>query len=230
MLPEEYPPLSDTYCTVFEAATRLNCSEDKVRRMLECGELEGLIYSAYQSVLGHEVVDFVVAPPQAVGCMFREQYERVKFRTLSGAEAEAVVNPRDVMVRVASLSASGENDLCDGPAEVSGLVGQAGTQSVLDTSEETLPQRAATTHKIKSRSTILDAVIKTAKDGAADPLNYHSVWAELCKMAEAQAPQSPLFGLSSEGVQYKGTRYQGRGEPDVFTKDALRKRMHPGAR
>jgi|APMI01.1.fsa_nt_gi hypothetical protein len=235
MPPDNYPPISDTYCTLSEAATNLNCSEGKVQRMLECGELEGLIYSTYQSVLGHEVADFVAAPPEAVRCMFREQYERIKFRTHSGAEAEAVVNPRDVMVRVVSLEASSRNDLrevFDDQAKASGWEDKADTESesLQEAPKEILPERIIRTHKLKARRYAIDAPIETAMKLAANPQDYHNVWAELCKMAESNPPPPPLIGFSSDGVQYKGNKYQSSGEPDIFTKDALRKKMTPSAR
>lgn len=80
------------------------------------------------------------------------------------------------------------------------------------------------------RSNSLNAVIGLAQERAADRNDYHSVWGALVKMAESRDRQPPLIGYVTEGVQYAGKRYQDKGEPDVFTKEALRKRMNPSAR
>jgi hypothetical protein len=87
-----------------------------------------------------------------------------------------------------------------------------------------------TTHKIKTRSNVLDAVIKLAKESATAPSDYQSVWAELVSLAESKSPPAPLAGYSSDGIQYRGKRYELEQVPDVFTKDNLRKRMNKNAR
>ncbi len=83
--------------------------------------------------------------------------------------------------------------------------------------------RAATTHRIKNRTRILDAEIQAAKSRAVNRDDPYSVWAELVKMAEGKC--GSLIGHSSDGLQYKGKNYQDTGIPDVFTLKALRDRM-----
>lgn len=89
------------------------------------------------------------------------------------------------------------------------------------------PKRAAiiTTHLLKTRSNPLDAVIDLATKNAVAPHDSQSVFAEMVKLAEAENKPAPLVGYSSEGVQYRGKKYQETGEPDRFTAKNLRDRM-----
>jgi hypothetical protein len=63
-----------------------------------------------------------------------------------------------------------------------------------------------TTHRIKTRSNILDAVIKKASTQAADPNDLHSRWAALVAMAdlpESHRPPPILGFVLEEGVKYQ---------------------------
>lgn len=82
-----------------------------------------------------------------------------------------------------------------------------------------------TTHRLKARSNMLDAVIELATGTALAPDNNQSVWAELVKLAESKDRPAPLIGYSSDGIQYRGKKYQESGEPDTFTLNNLRDRM-----
>lgn len=81
----------------------------------------------------------------------------------------------------------------------------------------------ATSHKLQNRVSSLNAEVQIAKARALDNDDPHSVWAELIKMAEKQ--EGLFIGYSSDGLQYKGKKYQDTGTPDVFTLKALRDRM-----
>lgn len=89
---------------------------------------------------------------------------------------------------------------------------------------------AIRSHRLKSRTNVLDAVIEMATRQATNPADYHSVWAELEALAESKHPPAPLLDRSPRGIQYSGPQKEKDGVPDVFTKNALRKRMNPNAR
>ena len=71
-------------------------------------------------------------------------------------------------------------------------------------SPEPTPQSNLTTHKLKTRTNILDAAINQAKKAAIDPDDWQSVWAALVALAESKIRPSPLMGFSEEeGVKYQ---------------------------
>jgi hypothetical protein len=81
-----------------------------------------------------------------------------------------------------------------------------------------------TTHKIRNReAAILNAEIVQARAKAPDPDATASVWGELTKLAESKF--GVMIGFSSDGIQYRGRKYQATQEPDVFTLDNLRDRL-----
>jgi len=68
----------------------------------------------------------------------------------------------------------------------------------------------------------LDDVIKKATSRANEGANYHSVWAELMRMADSPERPAPLLEfVEGEGVKYE----RADGQVSFFTKDALRKRF-----
>lgn len=73
------------------------------------------------------------------------------------------------------------------------------------------------------KSVPLNAEISQAKRIAINSDDASSVWAELVKLAEKGV--GALIGHSSDGVQYRGAKYQATGEPDVFTLKNLRDRL-----
>ncbi|MBP0629990.1 hypothetical protein [Cupriavidus sp. AcVe19-1a] len=75
----------------------------------------------------------------------------------------------------------------------------------------------------KGKSVPLSAEVSRAKSLAIDSDAASSVWAELVKLAEIGV--GSLIGHSSDGVQYRGAKYQATGEPDVFTQKNLRDRL-----
>lgn len=80
------------------------------------------------------------------------------------------------------------------------------------------------THKTKRRSDQLAAVIAIAKKQAADPDDWHSVWASLVALAQSASRPPPLLGYTDgEGVKYQIDN----GEAPVawLTREALRKRL-----
>lgn len=81
------------------------------------------------------------------------------------------------------------------------------------------------THRLNNRSNALAAVIASAINTAVAPSDSHSVWAELVKLAELESKPAPLLGYSSDGIQYRGKKYEENGVPDVFTAKNLRDRM-----
>ncbi len=89
------------------------------------------------------------------------------------------------------------------------------------------PKQAAiiTTHRLKTRSNPLDAVIDLATKTAVAPDDSQSVYAKMVTLAEAENKPAPLVGYSSEGIQYRGKKYEETGEPDTFTAKNLRDRM-----
>lgn len=82
---------------------------------------------------------------------------------------------------------------------------------------------ASRTHRMAARAVSLATEIEEARKLALNPNDPASVWAELLKLADAQ--KGALIGQSSDGVQYRGPRFQECGEPDVFTRKNLRDRM-----
>jgi len=84
---------------------------------------------------------------------------------------------------------------------------------------------AITTHRLKSRSNPLDAIIELATGKAVAPGDSQSVYAEMVKLAELTDKPAPLHGYSPDGIQYRGKKYEETGEPDTFTAKNLRDRM-----
>ncbi len=83
---------------------------------------------------------------------------------------------------------------------------------------------AVTKHRLKSRApAILTAEINQAKEIALNPQDAQCIWGELCKLAESKT--GVMIGYSSDGVQYRGKKYQKDGVPDVFTLQNLRHRI-----
>lgn len=87
-------------------------------------------------------------------------------------------------------------------------------------------QSGKTTHRIRTRRHTLTAIIETAKERAANPDDYHSVWAALVRLAEGSNRPAPLLGYAED----EGVKYQIKNDIKFFTKDALRKQMVPNAR
>ena len=81
------------------------------------------------------------------------------------------------------------------------------------------------THRLISRTTELSAEIETARSTATNSKDYHSVWAEILRMAKEK--MGPFTGsVNTRGVEYR----KSSGSTAWFNKDALRKRMLPSAR
>lgn len=127
-------------------------------------------------------------------------------------EQPASIEPEPMPAPASEQAVGKEGQRAAGPEQTTGLV---------------LP--TIRTHKIKSRVHALDAVIELAKQQAINPTDYQSTWAALVKMAESECPP-PLYGYSSDGIKYRGKKYEESGVPDVFTKDALRMKMNRSAR
>lgn len=89
------------------------------------------------------------------------------------------------------------------------------------------PKEPETTkiHRIVNRSGFLNAEIALAKEKASHPDDPICVWNELVKLAEQRT--GAMIGFSSDGVQYRGRKYQNEEMPDVFTLKNLRDRMRP---
>lgn len=86
---------------------------------------------------------------------------------------------------------------------------------------------AVHTHRLRTRSNPLTAVIEKAKGKAADPDDYLSVWSVMTEMARSADRPAPLVGYADgAGVQWRNDD----GDVRFLTKDALRKRMNPSAR
>src|SRR5260370_36529929 len=83
-----------------------------------------------------------------------------------------------------------------------------------------------TTHRIRTRTDPLQAIIEKAKDVATDPDDYHSVWAVIVDWAQGSNRTPPLLGYA----EAEGLKWENHGNVKFFTKDALRKRMNPRAR
>ncbi|RLK36105.1 hypothetical protein C7417_3880 [Cupriavidus plantarum] len=81
-------------------------------------------------------------------------------------------------------------------------------------------------HRTAARRHALTAVLEDAKNTAKDASDYHSVWAELVRKADSEGRPAPLLGY----VEGEGVKYQTDNGVKFLTKDALRKRMIPGAR
>lgn len=93
------------------------------------------------------------------------------------------------------------------------------------TPDEPKPAATITTHRLKTRSNPLDAVIELATKTALAPDDTQSVWAALVVIAEQKEKPAPLIGYSSDGIQYRGKKYETTEVPDVFTAKHLRDRM-----
>ena len=76
-------------------------------------------------------------------------------------------------------------------------------------------------HKLRDRVHALEHIINEAKKNAAEPQNYHAVWAELVRLAERVPCSHPLVGYAEGDI-----KYYGKGDAvKTFNKDALRKKM-----
>jgi hypothetical protein len=102
---------------------------------------------------------------------------------------------------------------------------KADAVSTLDVPIELIVNASAQTmtHKIRNRNQPLDAEIASAKEKVKDATSATSVWDELTKLAESK--HGPMIGFSSDGIQYRGKKYQATGVPDIFTSKNLRDRM-----
>jgi hypothetical protein len=82
----------------------------------------------------------------------------------------------------------------------------------------------ASVHKINGREpAIMSAEIERAKGNAPTPPTVASVWGELTKLAEGKF--GVMIGFSTDGIQYRGRKYQSSGDLDIFTQRNLRERM-----
>lgn len=86
-----------------------------------------------------------------------------------------------------------------------------------------VPDNAVRHILTRGKSVPLSAEVLEARSLAIDSDDTTSVWAELVKLAEKG--MGSLIGHSSDGVQYRGAKYQATGEPDVFTQKNLRDRL-----
>jgi hypothetical protein len=78
-------------------------------------------------------------------------------------------------------------------------------------------------HKIETRLQPLQTEIALAAANAVNAEDPKSVWVALTLMAENGT--GAMIGFSSDGIQYRGKKYQSSGLPDVFTFKNLRERM-----
>lgn len=77
------------------------------------------------------------------------------------------------------------------------------------------------------RSVPLRAEIEEAKKRAGENSDdLQSVWSELVKLAQLSPPFGALAGCSSDGVQYRGVRYERDGGFDVLTRKNLKDRLY----
>lgn len=92
------------------------------------------------------------------------------------------------------------------------------------------PQKgmSGTKHKIKNRTQPLEAEIDFAMTKAIAPGDPATVWTTLSKLAEEG--YGAMVGYSSDGIQYRGKKYQANGELDVLTFKNLRQRMDSAKR
>ncbi len=85
---------------------------------------------------------------------------------------------------------------------------------------------SGSTHRIRTRTDPLQAIIAMARTKAANPDDYHSVWAVLVELAQGDSRPPPLLGY----VETEGVKWDKGDQVKFLTKDALRKRMNPTAR
>jgi hypothetical protein len=110
--------------------------------------------------------------------------------------------------------------------DLGGIGDSAPNVGAVGTSQAEIKQAAIiTTHRLKTRTHMLDAVIELAIKKAVAPDDSQSVYAAMVKLAESGNKPAPLIGYSSVGIQYRGKRYEETGEPDTFTAKNLRDRM-----
>lgn len=70
-----------------------------------------------------------------------------------------------------------------------------------------------------------------ARQAAVDPEDYISVWDALVELAKSDHPPPPVLGyFKSSGVRWRNSGKNGEETVEIFTKDALRKRLVPNAR
>jgi len=94
-----------------------------------------------------------------------------------------------------------------------------------DATYEQAPAGSAAVYQSPRRSTPLDGPLALAKQCAADPSSWQSVWAELVRLAESEKPPSPLLGfVEGEGVKYRNLSEQGDGI-EFLSREALRARL-----
>lgn len=74
-------------------------------------------------------------------------------------------------------------------------------------------------HSTKARRDALTPVIELAQRQCRSPKDDAEVWAALQPLAEKKTP--PLIGATEEGLQYLKN-----GKAEIFTRDALRKRLN----
>lgn len=83
---------------------------------------------------------------------------------------------------------------------------------------------AKQTYITRRRNNHLAAVITIAKKQAADPSDWHSVWASLVALAQSTSRPPPLLGYTDgEGVKYQIDHAE--APVGWLTRDALRKRL-----
>lgn len=96
-------PISAAYLDINEAALLLQCSDQRIIRMLEQGEINGCIGAEYESVFGDTRFGYVAATPEVILCATSGQFEKIKMKTPSGADAVAFGNISNVRVITTSL-------------------------------------------------------------------------------------------------------------------------------
>ena len=85
-------------------------------------------------------------------------------------------------------------------------------------------EQSTRTHKLKRRGNALAAVLTLAKNQAAEPDDWLSVWASLVALAQSAKRPPPLLGYTEgEGVKYQNDNAE---KPDGWlTREGYRRRF-----
>lgn len=180
---------------------------DELRSLLGAGRVEdALIELGYHSrVAAGRSVERVLAKARAADANAQQGAVLVQVRELLHAQRRSAGQP--------ASGAPGKAEVA--PVEVAPPA-DAG------------PKR----HRLQGRDDVLSGPIRKAveavvREGGA--VTTADVWAVLQEVAIQELP--PFLGVTPSDAEERGLRYTGpNGQTKVFTRDALRKRLNPGAR
>jgi len=136
----------------------------------------------------------------------------------------AVMNKHSICVRVQSVHQAAIAAKLDWPILPSSAINnEPASESSLPTERpvvSVLPDKKLV--RKFSRSTIA-VLVESIRKKSNLPNDLNAIWAELMALAKSKESPVPLVGFApSEGIQYRGTKFDDSEELDIYTKEALR--------